>query len=234
MATQRVALGYVKGPQGDTGATGPQGAPGAAATIEVGSVTTTAYGNAAEVTNSGTEQAAVLDFIIPQGRPGEQVTQMDNLTINAITQPSDSFPVPAVGDRGSVIIGKITKWFSDMAAKVSGIKATVDALTATATDVTGVANDNNVTGTCSGKRRGYMVTLSVDCVAAKDLTSSGWTLFSGLPASVTQARTTMYNVTKNQPISIGVNTAGNLVMMYAGSLSTGDAVKGGITYITSE
>ena len=119
MSVVQTLIGNVKGPQGDTGAQGQQGIQGEAATIEVGSVTTTAYGNPARVTNSGTSGAAVFDFVIPQGRPGEQVTKIDNLTIDAITEPSTAFPVPAVGDNGSTLFGKITKWFSDMAALVA-------------------------------------------------------------------------------------------------------------------
>ena len=59
-----------EGPQGGPGATGPQGKPGEAATVEIGSVTTGAPGTSAEVTNSGTAKAAVLNFTIPQGPQG--------------------------------------------------------------------------------------------------------------------------------------------------------------------
>ena len=114
-----IFIGNVRGPQGDTGATGPQGEQGDAATIAVGSVTTVPYGQNARVTNSGTSGAAVFDFVIPQGRPGEQVTKIDNLTIDAITEPSTEFPVPAVGDNGSTLFGKVSKWFSDMSALVA-------------------------------------------------------------------------------------------------------------------
>lgn len=54
-------------PKGDTGAAGQDGAPGAAATITVGSTTTGTPGTLATVTNSGTSSAAVLDFTIPAG-----------------------------------------------------------------------------------------------------------------------------------------------------------------------
>ena len=78
-----------QGPQGETGATGatgPQGPAGrdgvdgtdgvdgqdgAAATITVGSVTTVDYEYPATVSNSGTTSAAVLNFEIPRGVPGE-------------------------------------------------------------------------------------------------------------------------------------------------------------------
>ena len=58
------------GPQGPAGDTGPQGAAGTAATITIGTVTTGDPGTDATVTNSGTDMAAVLDFVIPQGEPG--------------------------------------------------------------------------------------------------------------------------------------------------------------------
>lgn len=119
MAVVQTLIGNVKGPQGEQGAQGVQGEQGDAATISVGSVTTVPYGTNASVVNSGTEQEAILDFRIPQGRPGEQVTQLDNLVLNSITEPSTQFPVPAIGDVGSTLFGKISKWCSDMAALVA-------------------------------------------------------------------------------------------------------------------
>ena len=59
------------GPQGERGEQGLPGADGAAATIAVGTVTTGAAGTSVSVVNSGTENAAVLDFIIPRGNTGE-------------------------------------------------------------------------------------------------------------------------------------------------------------------
>ena len=47
-----------------------QGSPGAAATVTVGTVTTGEPGTDALVTNSGTENAAVLNFTIPRGATG--------------------------------------------------------------------------------------------------------------------------------------------------------------------
>ena len=63
-----------QGPQGEKGETGPQGEKGEdgkAATITVGSVTTAQPGTSAAVSNSGTPNAAVLDFVIPQGEKGD-------------------------------------------------------------------------------------------------------------------------------------------------------------------
>ena len=49
---------------------GPIGPPGAAATIQVGTTTTVAAGTPASVLNGGTANAAVLNFLIPQGPQG--------------------------------------------------------------------------------------------------------------------------------------------------------------------
>jgi len=54
----------------EAGEMGPNGAAGVAATVSVGTVSTLAAGAAATVTNSGTGQAAVLNFGIPQGAAG--------------------------------------------------------------------------------------------------------------------------------------------------------------------
>lgn len=62
------------GPQGAPGPAGADGAPGkdgAAATVTVGAVTTGEPGTDAAVTNTGTENAAVLDFLIPKGEKGD-------------------------------------------------------------------------------------------------------------------------------------------------------------------
>ena len=53
------------------GSKGGKGDPGAAATVEIGSVATGAAGSSASVTNSGTAQAAKLNFTIPQGEKGD-------------------------------------------------------------------------------------------------------------------------------------------------------------------
>ena len=136
-----IFIGNIKGPQGDTGPQGNQGEKGDAATIRVGSVTTTQYGQTARVTNSGTEHDAVFDFVIPQGKPGEQTTRIDNLLLDALTEPSASFPVPAVGDNGSTLFGKISKWFSDMAALVATKFPTSNVVNNLTTTASGYALD---------------------------------------------------------------------------------------------
>lgn len=131
-----ILLGNVKGPQGNTGATGSHGPQGDAATITVGTVSTTAYGNTASVTNSGTAQDAVLDFVIPQGKPGEQTTRMGALTLDTITAQSADFPIPAVGETGSTVFGKIIKFFNSTISALNSklnISDVVNNLTSTST-----------------------------------------------------------------------------------------------------
>ena len=114
MSVVQTLIGNVKGPKGDTGATGATGASGAAATISVGTVSTTAYGNPAQVTNSGTSSAAVFDFVIPQGQPGEEVTDMSGLVLGTMATQTGQFPTPAVNDTGATLWGKVVKYFSDL------------------------------------------------------------------------------------------------------------------------
>ena len=52
--------------------TGPQGATGPAASLQVGTVTASSPGSAPTVTNSGSNIAAVFDFVLPRGETGPQ------------------------------------------------------------------------------------------------------------------------------------------------------------------
>lgn len=132
-----IYIGNIKGPQGVQGETGEQGVPGEAATIEVGTVSTTAYGNTAQVINSGTSSEAVFDFVIPQGRPGEETTTMSSLTLDTVTAQSAEYPIPATGESGAVVFGKIIKFFNDIKTAVNSkinISDIVNNLTSTATN----------------------------------------------------------------------------------------------------
>ena len=57
-----------QGPPGPPGKDGKDGVDGEAATIQVGTTTTTEPGTNAVVTNSGDSHNAVLNFSIPRGR----------------------------------------------------------------------------------------------------------------------------------------------------------------------
>lgn len=113
-----IDLGLVVGAQGAQGPQGVQGPQGPGATVTAGTVTTAVYGTPAQVTNSGTATDAVLDFVIPQGAPGESVTDMSSLTLNSVTSSSASYPAFSAGEVGSTIFGKIKKYLSDLKAAV--------------------------------------------------------------------------------------------------------------------
>ena len=71
MATGDVQDVLIWGPNGEwVSLEGPEGSPGTAATVNVGTTTTTAPGGDADVENVGTENAAVLNFSIPRGEAG--------------------------------------------------------------------------------------------------------------------------------------------------------------------
>lgn len=60
------------GPQGDQGIQGLKGDQGEAATIAVGDVNPSAAGSMPSVTNTGTANDAVFDFVLPRGDTGPQ------------------------------------------------------------------------------------------------------------------------------------------------------------------
>lgn len=64
-----------RGEKGDKGDAGEPGEVGKAATIAVGAVETGEPGTEANVTNTGTESAAVLRFVIPRGAKGDTGAQ---------------------------------------------------------------------------------------------------------------------------------------------------------------
>ena len=70
--------------------TGLKGDPGEAATIQIGTVTASDPGSDPAVTNSGTEQDAVLNFVLPRGIQGPTGPKGDPGTANAATVAYDN------------------------------------------------------------------------------------------------------------------------------------------------
>lgn len=87
-------VGNIKGPQGETGPQGepgPQGNPGvdgAAATIEIGTVSSSEPGTEPTVINSGDSTNAVFNFTIPKGEKGDQGIQGEK------GDPGESYTLP--------------------------------------------------------------------------------------------------------------------------------------------
>ena len=71
-------------------ANGLKGDPGEAATIQVGTVTASDPGSNPQVTNTGTEQDAVFNFVLPRGQQGPQGIPGEGVTFGAYS----SFPNP--------------------------------------------------------------------------------------------------------------------------------------------
>ena len=76
-------------PKGADGTNGTDGADGTAATITVGEVTTGEPGTSVSVTNSGTTNAAVLNFVIPKGATGDAGTLATTTTAGVIRLAGD-------------------------------------------------------------------------------------------------------------------------------------------------
>ena len=194
MSNVYTRIGYIKGDTGAQGAQGAQGDTGDAATIQVGSVTTVPYGQTANVVNSGTEQAAVFDFTIPQGRPGQQTTEMDNLLLNSITTSAASFPIPAVGETGKVLWGKVTKWFSDMSALVASKLDAANVVNNLTTTSSGYALDarqgkalNDMLGVTANESPTYAAVNSGITIHAMSCVKCGHLLFVTMQFSLSAA-----------------------------------------------
>lgn len=123
------------GPSGADGRDGKDGVPGAAATIQVGAVTTGEPGTQAKVVNVGTDNAAVLQFTIPQGRPGAD--GMDGKDGRDGEPGPAGVGVPEIsdGDEGKVMTARSGQavWAESSGA---GIKIFKYSLTARGTDFT--------------------------------------------------------------------------------------------------
>lgn len=100
---QKYDAGELKGQQGEpgkdgVGTPGADGAPGKAATVQIGTVTELAAGSKPTVTNSGTENAAVFNFGIPVGKDGA-----DGEDGKAATVQIGSVTTGAAGTSASVV-----------------------------------------------------------------------------------------------------------------------------------
>lgn len=126
---------------------GPQGIPGEAATIQIGTVTTGAAGSDVIITNSGTENAAVFNFTIPRGDRGEQGEQgIQGETGEAATVTVGSTTTGAAGTSASV-----TNSGTSSAAVLDfvipqGVKGDTGATGANATITGATASVDNNTG----------------------------------------------------------------------------------------
>jgi hypothetical protein len=95
----------------DTPAIREEGPAGGAATISVGSTTTSSPGGDASVVNIGTSSAAILDFTIPQGATGPMPSFSDpvhitnTLEVDGLTTASGGISTTTVTTSGDVTVG---------------------------------------------------------------------------------------------------------------------------------
>ena len=90
------------GPTGPTGVTGATGASGRSATIAIGNVTTGEPNSSAAVTNAGSAEAAVFDFVIPRGATGATGAAGSNGATGATGPTGSTGPTGATGAAGSI------------------------------------------------------------------------------------------------------------------------------------
>ena len=170
------------------------GAPGAAATVAVGTVTTGAAGSSATVTNAGTSSAAVLNFAIPRGDAGANGSNGTAATIAvgtvttgaagssaAVSNSGTSgaatlnFTIPR-GDAGTngtaatVAVGTVTTGAAGSSAAVSN-SGTSSAATLDFTIPRGDAGTNGTNGTAATITVGTVTTGAAGSAAS--VTNSG-------------------------------------------------------------
>ena len=104
------------GAPGTPGLNGTNGAPGAAATIAIGSVTTAPPGSNAAVTNTGTSNAAVLNFTIPQGPYG--ITGGAGAGTNNSASGDFSFVGGGQGNQATTNWATVTAGISNVASRI--------------------------------------------------------------------------------------------------------------------
>lgn len=191
-------LGYIRGAQGEAGPQGETGEQGPAGTVKVGSVTSASYGTAPKVTNSGTSTAAVLDFIIPQGAPGETVADVSELTANFITESAESYPTYTTTEKMKVILGKIKKYLADLKSNAASIASKI---TAAEKNITNIQTDvGGITTALTGKLD------KTDVIANLTATTSGKALDAtqgkALQDQITQLNSDLSNLVKYDNITV--------------------------------
>lgn len=140
----------IKGEKGDQGLQGVQGDMGAAATIKIGTVTTGAAGSNASVTNRGTANNAVLDFVLPKGKDGADggVTVDDTLSDTSTNPVQNKVVKTNLDALYNNVIAKIGVVGTKIPTKVSALENDVPYLTQQALagyvkSVNNVAPDTN-------------------------------------------------------------------------------------------
>lgn len=156
--TEQAAVLKISIPRGQNGRDGDPGQAGAAATIQVGQVTTLPAGQQATVSNVGTASAARFDFGIPQGPAGtsadpSQIDAIYNLLANKCTTKAELDQLFVDWWHGQWVEGEssynsmLARWFGNVLHddRVHGVKLP---LFATSQSPTGELTDDSVGLVC--------------------------------------------------------------------------------------
>lgn len=109
--------------------TGLKGDPGEAATIQIGTVTASDPGSDPAVTNSGTEQDAVLNFVLPRGIQGPTGPKGDPGTANAATVAYDNSTSGATETNAQDAFDKLYGDITSLTEKCNGTFKLTDHVT---------------------------------------------------------------------------------------------------------
>ena len=141
-----------RGADGRDGIDGIDGLDGDSATIMIGTVTTGLPSSNAEVTNVGTENAAILDFVIPrgsQGLQGEQgVAGQDGVSPVAYVTQTATGAIIHIEDYQTVTDATITNGQdgSDGFSPIATVTPTASGATISITDAQGTTTANITNG----------------------------------------------------------------------------------------
>ena len=133
---------------GGAGLDGPPGPAGQSATITVGTVSASAPGTQPQVVNVGTSTAAILNFTIPEGDPGNDGITTTGVTselhgykfLNGVVKELPTAWPPITGFNPSLVTNNgVSLQFSKVGASIS---TTVDASVLAMSMSTGLATTN--------------------------------------------------------------------------------------------
>ena len=96
------------GQPGEPGTPGEPGADGKAATVTIGTVSTGEPGTEVQVTNSGDSTAAVFNFVIPRGAPGERGADGAKGEQGVPGEPGQDGAQGADGKAATITVGSVT------------------------------------------------------------------------------------------------------------------------------
>lgn len=190
-----------RGPQGE------QGEPGEAASVNAGQAYTIEYGKQPQVMNSGTPENAVLDFYIPEGKPGAiHYTAGPGINITADNR------IEATGEM-AVYWGDLVGNMSNQTDLTNVLNAKQDTLTAGANIQ---INSNTISATDTTYTAGTNVTISSgNVISATDTTYTDFVGATGViagsaglvpaPASSDNANLLKGNGTWGQVTTAGIS-----------------------------